>query len=284
MSSPLPQPLTEQHQILFNSPIAILSSHVDHSLRPALVHTQPTSPRTFSDKPEMHQLDYANDHHANIRIKTDPLPSSSSSWSSSLSHKRSRTFLLPLKTVKKQRSEISLSEKNHSQHTQIRRLSFAGLSNEYDHDFKFSPPKSRRTSPLFNKKYAGDSDSEIDTITPPLSPSYLFDSAPPIPASTLTTHGTNTQGPISKSPKGAKRTSSSRRSGAGKRAPGRQPSLSRDKRKTAPAGGHERYDHEKDSDRKDTGGEKDKDRGVKLRQRTAIACNYCRRRKVRKFA
>jgi hypothetical protein len=40
-------------------------------------------------------------------------------------------------------------------------------------------------------------------------------------------------------------------------------------------------DSDKDSERRDSGGDRDRDKlVVKSRQRTAIACNYCRRRKV----
>ena len=40
-------------------------------------------------------------------------------------------------------------------------------------------------------------------------------------------------------------------------------------------------DSDKDNDRRDSGGDRDRDKSVvKSRQRTAIACNYCRRRKV----
>lgn len=260
MSSYFAQRRSEQHQIIpvnNSSPDANLSSHVGHSW--GSTHSQPTRSWPPSGVPDMHveetnkTVDLTD---SLLRFKTEP--------PSFFSHnKRIRRTLYPL-DVNKQRSERSFSDSLHT------------YSNYPD--FRSSPHKSiKYPSP---RKDSLNSDSEIDTITPPLSPAYLFGNA----QVSATTTSPPARVILLTSPIGHRQNSSSSRRGSGRKSSGRQPSGSRDKGKGKSTSRSQDRQEEKESDSKDSGsggGDKEKDRGVKSRQRTAIACNYCRRRKVR---
>lgn len=299
---------SEQHQILSaNTPTAVLTSHVDHSLPRASpsplfssssesISSQsntsgsawrpPLGPPLTPDpgKENMHDKQNANcsfDEEVKDALVLPRSAAGSPKFTSS--SKRVRKLQPPIKTVKKQRSEISIGT-YYSPSNPRRRLSFTGIPG---HDFEISP---HRTSSLncTPVRYT-DSDSEIDTITPPLSPAYLFDNATtasghPGPPTYLTSRSPSH--PIVQKlndPVEAAVQQSSHSSRRGRKPATRQPSLSRDKRKSTTTGSRERHegdDHQQYGGSGGPGGDRDKERSVKLRQRTAIACNYCRRRKV----
>lgn len=248
---------SQQHQILSANkliPNTTLSSNVDYS------HPQPITSWPSSVKPDMY-LEISN--RPTDAAKPCPL------YDHSPIAKRAFDPFYSKNTGKKHRT------KNHFSFTDRTSECQFFLPGSSDHEINLSPTSSQQTSPFSNssKRYLSGSKSEINFITPPSSPAHLFDFNSHVSEYTVK-HQTGSVLPTS--PKGARQVSSSRRG----RKPGRQPSLSRDKSKST-GSGNDRGDPDKDSDAHDLGGgDKDKDRGVKLRQRTAIACNYCRRRKV----
>lgn len=249
---------SQQHQITFANnliPNTTLSSNVDHSHQ-----SQPISSWPSSGKQDMY-LEISNrpTDAAKHRTQYDLSPISKRAFDNFHSENNS----------KKHRSKISLTFTDTTSECQFIFLSPS------DRGTNVSPTSSQQSSPFSNgsQRYRFGSQTEVNFITPPSSPAQLFDHSSHASEYNFRQQSASA---LPTSPKGARQASTSRRG----RKPGRQPSVSREKSKSS-GSGQDRGDPDKDSDAHDSGGgDRDKDRGVKLRQRTAIACNYCRRRKV----
>lgn len=140
---------------------------------------------------------------------------------------------------------------------------------------------SKKSRSIISKKINFNSDPSCKIITPPLpsafnKDNFWFSSI----QLALLLYLTIVKSPYSGTYRSSSFSLANRNRGGSisKRGNTRKSSISREKQKEL---GRMPNDLNKNRDRRDSDGEKERDRlVVKARQRTAIACNYCRRRKV----
>lgn len=261
-----------------------------------------TSPKRSSTRHQSLQsvqisLPSFHSHVAKCPSSFDPrseISSTSSSGNSGVFHNRlspfDTSYLEKYAVIAMHSRSKRRSLRKHGKQDSTMSVSSSPLSDKSyrrSHFTSYSPSLRRHRSSLtlgaysnIDSKSSSDSDSDVDSVFSVDSlPDALYAhtilpnfSAPSQSRQAIASLNIK-QKPSGSTSHNTRRTSSS---GIRKRTPSRRPSNSRDTGKTSTSNESEK--DEKDG--RDSGGDKEKEKSSKSRQRTAIACNYCRRRKV----